>query len=156
MSINLRAFTDATGTLAFRDSPARVAAQIRGKGWTDKDLVCAISRPKRGTRANAYYHAGVVEPIRAAIEEAHGKCVTHAECHGFLKTRYAEREPVVDLVTGEMLPGDLSTRHMSVARFARYIDDCTLFGSEYFYIDWAQLDRQRLLDEQGALITIEN
>lgn len=69
--------------------PATARAFIAGQLqlYAGGDVRLHISRPKRTTKANAFYWAGIIEPIRLALLEA-GQPAPAEAIHEVFKRRY--------------------------------------------------------------------
>ena len=78
-----------------------------------------VSRPHRTSRANSYYWAGVIEPIRVALMEA-GRPVDAEILHELFKARYLAPRPVEVFGQSATLPP--TTTNLDMTGFSDYIE----------------------------------
>ncbi|MDX1545606.1 MAG: hypothetical protein R3247_01380 [Rhodothermales bacterium] len=94
-----------------------LAAQL--KLYAGGEVRIRLSRPKRTTKANAYYWAAVIQPIRAALLEA-GQVASAEDVHELFKARYLA--PRVAEVFGEAHVLSGSTAELDQTAFFEYVE----------------------------------
>jgi len=78
-----------------------------------------VSRPRRSSRANSYYWAGVIEPIRRALADA-GRPVSAEVLHEYFKGLYLPARTLDVLGQSVTLPP--STAGLDSTAFSEYIE----------------------------------
>lgn len=78
-----------------------------------------ISRPKRSNRANAYYWACIIEPIRKALMES-GQVLTAEAIHSHFKAKYLPVRTVTVFDVDHVLPG--TTTELDQTEFHDFIE----------------------------------
>ena len=99
------------------------------KLYADGDVRIRLSRPKRTSRANRFYWAGIISPIRLAMIEAgigfmetnEGiKAVTADAIHRYFKWNYLD--PQIEVVFGEDFTYEPTTTTLDQTAFSDYIE----------------------------------
>lgn len=87
--------------------------------YAGSEVRIRISRPKRSTRANAYYWGVVIETIRRALLDA-GQAISAEALHEHFKRLYLPARAVCVFGVDHVLPG--STADLDSTTFADYIE----------------------------------
>lgn len=88
-------------------------------------------RDIRSTRANAYYHACVVDEFRKFLREQ-GQEFTHDDCHEFLKCKFLLQE-LINPATGEIVGrAPRSTASLDREEFGDFLERCIAWLADTF------------------------
>ena len=101
-----------------RSAREHIAGQL--KLYAGRDVRVRLSRPKRTTKANAYYWSQIIEPIRIALLEA-GQPAPAEAIHEVMKRRYLEPRTTTVFDEEHWMPP--TTTDLDQTDFSDYIEN---------------------------------